>query len=174
MALVMSTTAGKDSNTGETKIRGMRNLTNKIWNAARFILIQQNAFSSKNVIPASEERARPESSKDSGVAAALYNDEEFYKKLNSIIQTVTKQLDDLKIGLAAETLYQEFWHWFCDICIEQTKRGELSKEALKYGFESFLKLLHPFVPFVTEAIWQQFPMKKSESLIASLWPEVKK
>ena len=101
-------------------------------------------------------------------------DEEFYKKLNNVIQTITNQLDDLKVGLAAETLYNEFWHWFCDEAIEQTKRGELSKEALSKGLETFLLLLHPFVPFVTEAVWEQLPGKKSDQLISSSWPQSSK
>ena len=164
MALVMSTTAGKDSNTGETKIRGMRNFTNKIWNAARFIIMNLENSKSEALNSKQIQNSNFQNSK---------TDEEFYKKLNEVIKTVTKQLDDLKIGLAAETLYNEFWHWFCDISIEQTKRGELSMKALTEGLATFLKLLHPFVPFVTEAIWEKLPQKKSELLISSPWPKVK-
>jgi valyl-tRNA synthetase len=145
VALVMSSTPGSDSAVGENKIRGMRNFSNKIWNAARFVtmLEEVNGSNEKN--------------------------EEFTKHLNGVIDTVTKQLDELKIGLAAETAYNEFWHWFCDEAIEDTKKGLVSLELLKSGLVTFLKLLHPFTPFVTEAINNELGNK--EALVTSKWPE---
>ena len=151
MALVMSTTAGKDSNTGEEKIRGMRNFTNKIWNASRFILLkrEENKTISENDTPGEL-------------------DDDFNKHLNTVTKTITKQLDNLKIGLAAETVYQEFWHWFCDEAIEQQKHGKVSLGALSRGLKIFLILLHPFVPFVTEAVWEK--LEPSSLLISEKWP----
>jgi len=146
MALVMSTTAGRDNAVGEDKIRGMRNLTNKIWNAARYIL---------------SNKENPSGVKDSP----------FKKELLQIVNQVTKQLDDLKPGLAAETVYNQFWHWFCDQEIEAAKAGKISQPALLGGLRVFLKLLHPFVPFVTEAVWQQLPPTKEPLLINSQWPQ---
>ena len=96
------------------------------------------------------------------------------EKLNSVIKDVTKQLNDFKIGLAAETLYHEFWHWFCDECIEKSKAGQISRPALIKGLVAFLKLLHPFIPFVTETIWQSLikeKLIKDDQLLAlSDWP----
>ena len=146
MSLVMSTTAGRDSATGEGKIRGMRNLTNKIWNAARFVMMQE------------KKRSQAE------------GDEKFKKQLSMVIKKITKQLDDLKPGLAAETAYNQFWHWFCDKCIEESKTGKISQKALVDGLRVFLRLLHPFVPFVTEAVWQQLPRTKEKLLINAKWP----
>jgi valyl-tRNA synthetase len=146
MALVMSTAAGKDSNTGEEKIRGMRNFTNKIWNASRFILLNENQT---HQTPAS-------------------GDSEFYTHLDIVVQTVTRQLTNLQIGLAAESIYQEFWHWFCDEAIETNKQGTISYEALRKGLTTFLVLLHPFVPFVTEEIWNKIGGK--DLLINYHWP----
>ncbi len=77
---------------------------------------------------------------------------------------MTKQLAGHRYGMAAETVYNEFWHWFCDECIEQNKQGELSDEELMVGLVTFLKLLHPFVPFVTEAVYQE--LKKNEDATA--------
>jgi valyl-tRNA synthetase len=155
MSLVMSTTAGKDSATREGKIRGMRNLTNKIWNAARFVMMQKKQ---KNEV-------------DSIMKKLLgRDDKKFKEKLTAVVKNVTKQLDDLKPGLAAETVYNEFWHWFCDKCIEETKEGKISQKALIEGLRVFLKLLHPFVPFVTEAVWQELPKTKEKLLISSKWP----
>ena len=151
MALVMSTTAGQDSAVGEGKIRGMRNLTNKIWNAARYIISNKDTPS-----------LRKEVSLDNA---------SFYKELRQITKAITKQLDDLKPGLAAETVYSKFWHWFCDQKIEEAKEGKISQAALLEGLRTFLKLLHPFVPFVTEAVWQQLPETKEKLLIQSQWPK---
>ncbi|OGG13580.1 valine--tRNA ligase [Candidatus Gottesmanbacteria bacterium RIFCSPHIGHO2_01_FULL_46_14] len=145
MALVMSTTAGKDSNTGKDKIRGMRNFTNKVWNAGRFMSMANQSTEGKN-------------------------DKDFHAHLNEVVKTITRQLDQLKVGLAAETVYNEFWHWFCDACIEQNKKGKISLKALTQGFETFLKLLHPFMPFVTEEIWDKLARKEKGLLIAAHWP----
>ena len=80
----------------------------------------------------------------------------------------------MKPGLAAETAYNEFWHWYCDESIEKAKKGEVGYKALVNGLEVFLKLLHPFVPFVTEAVWEQLQSKKlvkeTSLLMNSKWP----
>lgn len=158
MALVMSSTPGNDSAVGENKIKGMRNFSNKIWNAARFITLNQNG--DENVFPAL--------------------DEEFFKKLHLVTSSTTEHLEKLRIGQAAELVYNEFWHWFCDVCIEEQKNGNLSRGALLKGLVTFLKLLHPFVPFVTETVWQELwkmndeNLRKemgSELLILASWPE---
>jgi valyl-tRNA synthetase len=151
MSLIMSTTAGRDSATGEDKIKGMRNLTNKIWNATRFILMNH--------------QSKKQTSK------LKLNDRKFKQKLNQVVQEVTRQLDSLKPGLAAETAYNQFWHWFCDKKIESAKTGKISQAALLAGLRVFLKLLHPFVPFVTEAAWAQLPKTKEKLLINSCWPD---
>ena len=148
MALLMSSTPGNDSAVGENKIRGMRNLANKIWNAVRFVAMLEGQENSEQ--------------------QTVNRDQEFYKYLENVVDTVTKQLDGLRIGLAAETVYNEFWHWYCDEAIEQAKSGEISKQAIDKGLEVFLKLLHPFVPFVTEAVWGE--LDKEEMLITSSWP----
>lgn len=153
MALVMSTTAGRDNSVGEAKIRGMRNLTNKIWNAARFV----NMLNSNKDTPSLRQ----------GVSL---NDSRFKKELLQLIKTITKQLEDLKPGQAAETVYNKFWHWFCDQQIEAAKAGKISPKTLLFGLRTFLKLLHPFVPFVTEAVWQQLPATREKLLIQSRWP----
>jgi valyl-tRNA synthetase len=146
MALVMSTTAGQDSNTGENKVRGMRNFGNKIWNAGRYI----------------EE-------KETGVDIGE-KDAEFRIKLASVIKEVSKLLDQMKVGLASETAYNEFWHWFCDEGIEQNKQKLVSDAVLKNGYKTMLALLHPFVPFVTEAVWQEM-FADEGMLMTTNWPK---
>ncbi len=152
MALVMSSTAGLDSAVGESKIKGMRNFANKIWNAGRFIKLMK-------------EGQLPHESKDSPTL-----DKVFGEKLNEVIKQTTSQLNKLRIGQASETVHNEFWHWFCDQCIEDGKKGDLSLERLEQGLEVFLKLLHPFMPYVTESVWSY--LANDEMLIVSQWPEV--
>lgn len=143
MALVMSSTPGQDKAVGENTIRGMRNFSNKIWNAARFVsMLEQQT-------------------------TTCAGDEAFLKKLDQVTIEVTRLLDELKIGLAAEVVYNEFWHWFCDEAIEQAKIGELSLAAVTQGLNVFLRLLHPFVPFVTEAVWSQH---EEGLLMTASWP----
>jgi valyl-tRNA synthetase len=115
----------------------MRNFANKIWNAGRYMkeMVDENDIQKTG-------------------------DLAFYEYLTEVTKNVTKQLDSLMIGLSAETTYNEFWHWFCDEAIEQAKTGQISKAALLTGLQTFLKLFHPFVPFVTEAIWQEMGKKK--------------
>lgn len=148
MSLIMSTTAGKDSATGEGKIRGMRNLTNKVWNAARYV---SEFLDKKNM-----------TGKD---------DAGFNKELKKTVTVVTKLLEDMKPGLAAETVYNQFWHWFCDESIEKAKKGQIGYPVMMDGLRVFLKLLHPFVPFVTEAVWRELPKTKEKLLISAKWPK---
>lgn len=154
MALVIRSTPGLDKAVGEHDIRAMRNLTNKIWNAARFITMNLEGKKQKLKVK--------------------NDDEEFYKKLIEVLRNATQQLNNLKVGLAAETVYQEFWHWFCDQCIEESKEGKISAQALVEGLMLFLKLLHPFVPFVTEAVWQELKRAgielDSPLLMTAQWP----
>lgn len=147
MALVMSTTAGQDSNTGESKVRGMRNFANKIWNATRYVVSCEELRGKRQELRSVD----------------------FEKKLESVVKEVTRQLDDLKIGLAAETVYNEFWHWYCDRVIEEYKVGKVTSEELSRGLRTFLRLLHPFVPFVTEICWRE--LGNEEMLMSYGWPE---
>ncbi|HEX7017922.1 MAG TPA: valine--tRNA ligase [Patescibacteria group bacterium] len=163
MALVIRSSPGLDKSVGETDFRAMRNLGNKIWNAARYVMNAQH-------------QPKTDRSLDEKVASKMpKGDPQFTDKISRLVDTITQQLNDYKIGLAAETVYNEFWHWFCDECIEQNKAGELSDEQLLQGLLTFLKLLHPFVPFVTEAVWQELRQQgvisqDEKLLILSSWP----
>jgi len=147
--MVIRSTVGLDKSVGEGDFKAMRNLTNKVWNAARFVEMLEKP--NENITGA--------------------DDAEFFVHLNQVITAATQQLNDYKIGLAAETLYNEFWHWFCDGSIEAAKAGKISKSALQQGLNTFLKLFHPFIPFVTEAIWQELKVLDEPNLISASWPE---
>ena len=148
MALVMSTVPGQDSNTGEDKVRGMRNFANKIWNAGRFVKEVNEKTDSK--------------------ITAGDKDEEILKKLGEIKKEVSRLLDQLKVGLAAEIIYNDFWHWYCDVVIEDYKQGRVGVEVLNEGLKIMIKCLHPFTPFVTEALWQEIYSEKG-MLITTEW-----
>lgn len=144
-ALVMSSTPAQDKNVGENTFRGMRNFSNKIWNAARFV----------------------KDFKEEGETNPAY---ECF--MATVIHETTKHFNDLRIGQAAEYLYNEFWHNFCDKWIEESKKGSVRATDLKNGFKDFLKLLHPFMPFVTEAVWKELRDEGDKNLlITSPWPK---
>lgn len=146
MALVIRSTPGQDKSVGEPDFKAMRNFTNKVWNAARFV----------------HQLDRTDST---GAQDAT-----FEAKLAEVSNQITQQLRHFKIGLAAETAYNEFWHWFCDGAIEATKAGLLSPTTLQKGLDTWLKLLHPFVPFVSEAVWQSIHSDNKTVLSLEEWP----
>jgi valyl-tRNA synthetase len=161
MALVIRSSMGLDKSIGEPDFKAGRNLTNKLWNAARFILLNLN-----------EEGLQNEALKELDI--------QFKNKLDDVVGQITQQINQFQIGLAAETLYTEFWHWFCDQAIEQSKQQKISQKNIVAGLLVFLKLAHPFTPYVTEAVWQILQKEKllkdsglfeKELLITSPWPK---
>jgi valyl-tRNA synthetase len=154
MAIVIRSSAGLDKTLSEADFKAMRNLNNKLWNATRFILLQRENQENDDKDPGKQ-------------------DKKFDKKLEKVICDVSRNLDQLQLGLAAETLHNEFWHWFCDQCIEDSKKELISQDKIIEGLIVFLKLFHPFIPFVTESIWQILYHEKlveEPLLITSPWP----
>ncbi len=143
-ALVMSSTPATDKSVGENSFRGMRNFSNKIWNAVRFVRDFSNSANDNKEF-----------------------DKYYFVELP---KTVTNLLEKYKIGLAAEVLYDSFWHKFCDIEIERAKKDEVSSNQLKSALQILLKLLHPFMPFVTEACWKE--LGNGSLLITEKWPSM--
>lgn len=156
MALVFGTGAGNDQALSEEKIRGMRNFTNKLWNAARYITLME---SETGKTPAGDTKNKQ--SKDT----------EFTKELSRITRLVNSHMEKYQFNKASDLLYESFWHWFCDWAIEQTKFGSIKKSSLQKGLITYLKLLHPFMPFVTEEIWSKIPHEAPLPLIMSPWPD---
>jgi valyl-tRNA synthetase len=144
MSLMYGTPGGSKVILSDDKVRGMRNLSNKIWNAARFTKDLEND-APKN--------------------------KELENWINDIVNKVTDYLENFKLDQASSLLYDKFWHNFCDIKIEEAKKSKYNKEDMQYVLSTFLKLLHPFMPFVTEAIWQEMKFEKdSPLLINAKWP----
>jgi len=164
MALVFGTGIGNDIIISEEKIKGLRNFTTKVWNAARFTLknLDKNI---KNINPKTLKLTK--------------EDGWILKELEKVTHGVTKALEDYHFHKAGELIYEFFWHKFCDKTIEDTKKriyGEAKSEeketaqwVLYKVLTDSLKLLHPFMPFVTEAIWQN--LEEEKPLIISDWPK---
>ena len=156
MALIVNNLPGNDLPLSEDKVRGYRNFSNKIWNASRFVLGNLSDFDVKNFT------ANPE-------------DQKIIDELNAVAAKVTAQMDKYDFAHAAEDLYHYFWHNFADKVIEDSK-AKLGDEKTRGSaqvmlvtiLETCLKLLHPFMPFVTEAIWQQ---NHRELLMIQKWPD---
>lgn len=143
-ALVMSSTPAADKSVGEATFKGMRNFSNKIWNATRFV--KEFDFSNNKV------------------------NKSIDKHTETVIKDTTKYLSNNRIGLASEYLYNQFWHTFCDKQIEDAKNGKGTKLQFTNTLNTYLTLLHPFMPFVTEAAWKE--LGNDTLLIASEWPSI--
>ena len=164
MALVYGTSAGNDVVVGEDKIKSMRNFTNKIWNAARFITMIAGDVDWKV---------------DLEKKPIHKDDQKIIKKLEKTERSVSRDLEKYRFGQALEKIYQFFWHEFCDVYLEETKdRRADALPTLITVLTTSLKLLHPFAPFITEVIYEIFKDKfkdqslfSSQMLISSSWPE---
>jgi len=158
MSLVYGNAAGADLKIGEEKIRAMRNFTNKIWNASRFVLSHETKFQ----VPSSKFQTR---NKD---------DLWILKELEKTVKKTNDLMDNFRYGQAAESIYQFFWKKFCDKYIESTKdRRKQAQPILFFVLAQSLKLLHPFMPFITEEIYQKLPLKnKKRSLTIETWPKI--
>lgn len=142
MGLLWGALVENDVALSEENINAQRKFGNKVWNASRFV---------------------------SQFDKEAKTNKAFEKHLNQIVKDTTKYLEKYQLSQAAELLYSEFWHWFCDKCIEDAKNGKIGAKQLNEGLSQFLKLLHPFMPFVTEQIWKE--MGNRELLITSTWPK---
>ncbi len=139
----------------EEPIKACRNFCNKLWNINRFILLfsAQKQYASLN---------------DKTLTVA---DKWILSRLHSTIESVTQKIKNYELGEAARELYEFVWHEYADWYIELSKKQE--KSLNKYIFEIILRLLHPFIPFITEYIWQ-ISYKKECPLIIGAWPKPNK
>ena len=162
MNMVTGNSPGNDMRFYTERCEAMRNFANKIWNASRYILM--NLAIDKNELPALSELET--------------EDKWLLSKLNVLISEVTENLDKYELGIAVQKIYDFIWDTYCDWYIELTKARlydgtEQSKlvaqKVLVYALDQILKLLHPFMPFLTEAIWQAIP-HEGESIMISSWP----
>lgn len=170
-ALMFGSASGADVPFSEDKARGMRNFANKLWNIGRFILMHIEKQSTE--IPFYEDTLEKR--------AQLHQDDQtILTELNQLILSVTQKIESYQFNEAADQLYEFTWHRFADWYLEAIKsrlQSEQTKEVfqlvsiLRHIYIQLLKLLHPFMPFVTEEIWSKLPRMKSGMLIVSSWPQ---
>ena len=159
--LATGNSPGNDMRFYVEKCGAMRNFANKLWNASRFVMM--NLTIDKNELPETLE----------------LEDKWVLSKLNTLSKEVCENLDKYEIGIAAAKIYDFIWDTYCDWYIELTKprlnsgdeaRARSAQQVLLYVLTDILKLLHPFMPFITEEIWQALP-HDGEALMIARYPE---
>ncbi|MFZ2523308.1 MAG: valine--tRNA ligase [Minisyncoccia bacterium] len=162
MALIVGVGPGADSKFDFAKVKAYKNFANKIWNITRYVLTSTENFDGN----------KPE--KMAGSDAALI------QEFDSLATDVTTDMDNYRFYLAAEKLYHYVWHTFADKILEESKEKLKSEDletvlsaqyTLKYILENSLKLLHPFMPFITEEIWSYLPYNNKKMLMVTKWPQ---
>lgn len=164
LTLVTGNAPGNDMRWTSTKVTASRNFANKLWNASRYVLM--------NLPEDMEDAVLPEN--------MPIEDKWIITLFNNLVKDVTDNLDSFELGIAIQNIYDFIWDIYCDWYIELTKPriaqgGETARAAqnvLVYVMQGFLKLLHPFMPFITEEIWQSIPHgSQPESIMISKWCE---
>lgn len=164
MNLVVGNTPGTSLPLDENKIRAYRNFANKIWNASRFVMQNTADYKPQKTI------------------ALTTKDKKYLAQFKKVAKDITKQMDNYKFYMASENIYHYFWHTFCDKIIEEQKsrlsgdkinaKDKLASQHLLLEIlTGSLKILHPFMPFITEEIYQQLPTKnKKGCIMIEDWP----
>ncbi len=158
---------GRDIKLSEDRIEGYRHFVNKIWNAARLVLMH-----------ASKEE---DYEKDLEVSRLNTTEKWILTRLNNTVKTVRSALDNFDFDIGAKELYKFFWREYCDWYLELSKaelssnegeRSKISKKVALTVLDVSLRLLHPFMPFVTEELWHHLPGKKDYIMISSFPKEI--
>ncbi len=162
-SLATGNSPGNDMRYIPERVEASRNFANKLWNAARYLLMN---LKSDEVMPLPENLA--------------LEDKWIISKYNRLVAEVTDNLDKFELGLAIQKLYDFIWDIYCDWYIEISKArlngddeasANTARAVLLYVFDGILKLLHPFMPFITEEIWQSIPHGNSPALMVAEWPK---
>ena len=161
--LATGNSPGNDMRYSPEKVEASRNFANKIWNAARFILMNLEGHEIKNELP----------------NELTTEDKWIIRSFNRVAKEITDKLEKFELGIAAQKIYDFLWDVFCDWYIEIAKirmnsddaqTAQNAREVLVWVMTGTLKLLHPFMPFITEEIWQTLP-HEGDALIVAQWPE---
>lgn len=161
--LATGNSPGNDMRYSPEKVEASRNFANKIWNAARFILMNLEGHEIKNELP----------------NELTTEDKWIISSFNRVAKEITDNLEKFELGIAAQKIYDFLWDVFCDWYIEIAKirmnsddaqTAQNAREVLVWVMTGTLKLLHPFMPFITEEIWQTLP-HEGDALIVAQWPE---
>lgn len=158
--LTTNSAPGQDLRYDEEKVKSTWNFINKIWNASRYVLMNLEDFNDK----------------DYTLDNLTNSDKWILTKLNKTIEGITKSMDKYDFNIVGNTLYNFIWTDFCDKYIELSKfnQNNTTKSVLLKVLTSIIKMLHPFMPYVTEEIYQMLPIKDSESIMISTYPKYEK
>jgi valyl-tRNA synthetase len=177
---ILGNKAGASYRVDKEKMKGHRNFLNKLWNASRFVI--NNVSQSPEIIDTKREELK-----------LTDYDEQMLKQAEDMAKEVASKIKTFKFGLVALDLYQSFWRSFCDEYIESVKHRLYTKDregnpinqspeeqesrkaaqwTLWYVLGMYLKMLHPYIPFITEFLWQSYPKATSESrtIMYAKWP----
>ena len=166
MNMVTGNSPGNDMRFYVERCEAMRNFANKLWNASRYVMMNLSDDAVNDL---------PDLSK------LEIADKWVLSKLNTLIAEVTENMDKYELGVAIQKIYDFIWDIYCDWYIEMTKarlfaddldRKQTAIQVLVYVLDQVLRLLHPFMPFITEEIWQSIP-HEGEALIIAQWPQVR-
>ena len=155
MALMVGIGPGSDNNLGEDKIKAYKKFGNKLWNISRFVLENTEGFEKSN---------KPELDAPH---------KKYIEEFDSLTKEITQEMQEYKFYLVGEKLYHYIWHTLADVILEETKQNmnNSAKYTLLYILENSLKLLHPFMPFITEEIWSMMPDASDKRLLmVTKWP----
>ncbi|MBT4055935.1 valine--tRNA ligase, partial [Candidatus Peregrinibacteria bacterium] len=156
LSMIIGGTPGNDIRLYEEKIAGYRNFINKIWNSSRFA-----------VMNLSEEDLAHKFDPKTDIKTTM--DKWMIHRLNMLVKRTTENIEKYRFSDAGSDIYDVFWTHFCDWYLELSKGDFKNPVVLKYSLEIFLKLMHPFIPFVTEVIWKELGNKTM--LLAETFPE---
>jgi len=158
LAMILGSTPGRDTRLGRDQITAAKRLINKIWNAAKLV---SRSIEGKTV--------------SSGLPSQIEHpvNRWILSRLNRLIETVNFRLETYSLNEAAEQVRASFWGEFCDFYLEAIKVEEIARRdetpaVLIYTFEQYLKLFHPFIPFITEQVWSE--LSREGMLIRAEWP----
>ena len=174
-SVLSGTTMGNDIKYMPEKLEQASNFANKIWNAAKFIIM--NRPDEKEIIKFANENYDGKSFKSN---ALKVEDKWIISKLNKLIDDITKNIENYDLGVALDNLYGFIWNEFCDWYIEMVKSRLYSEDesekirvsfVLDYVFRTTMKLLHPFMPFVTSEIYENLVKYDDKELMVSEWPK---
>lgn len=171
LSLIIGATPGNDMRLYEEKIAGYRNFVNKIWNGARFVLLNLEENEEHSFKKAT---ATNSSSIELNSSTFSHADKWILTRLNEVIEQVTTLIETYQFSEAGMTVYNFFWGEYCDWYVEMSKVAK-NPAVLKHVLETLLTLLHPFMPFVTEALWQtlgEADLSQNRSqLMTHHWPK---
>ncbi len=160
--LVTGNSPGNDIRYSDKRVEACSNFANKLWNAARYVHMNIDEFEVKNELP----------------DTLTLEDKWIVSTLNSVAKEVNENLEKFEIGIAVQKVYEFIWDYYCDWYIELTKArlhsegdsAQNARQVLLYVLDRILRILHPFMPYITEEIWQTIP-HEGETVMLAQYPE---